>query len=195
MLSLRSSSNTEKQALNPEPPRALATVSTVAEQATISRSLVIKGVISGTESVYIDGQVEGTIDLPGQRVTIGRNGKVNANIQALDVVIMGAVRGDIRCGNRAEVRKEGSVLGDITAQRICVEDGAVLHGSVDVRAPQPAAQPVREPVRAAPHPLPQVQAQPLPPASEIPREPPKQPPLTTAVRPVSGSRVLFEEVQ
>src|SRR5215471_21686026 len=65
------------------------------EQATIGKSLVIKGEVSGSESLYIDGRVEGTINLPGNRVTIGRNGQVQANINAKEVVILGKVKGNI----------------------------------------------------------------------------------------------------
>jgi cytoskeletal protein CcmA (bactofilin family) len=103
------------------------------EQATIGRSLVIKGEITGAESLYIDGRVEGTICLEDNRVTIGRNGSVTANISAREVVIMGTVKGNIECSDRLDIRSEGSLTGDVISQRISVEDGAILKGSVEVR--------------------------------------------------------------
>ena len=72
--------------------------------------------------------------MPESRVTIGRNGKVDASIQAREVVIMGKVTGNIECSDRVDIRAEGSVSGDISTSRISVEDGAVLKGSVQVQA-------------------------------------------------------------
>ena len=110
------------------------TVSAPVEQATIGRSLVIKGEVSGAESLYIDGRIEGSISLADNRVTIGRNGSVAANISAREVVIMGKVHGNIQCTDRLDIRSEGTLTGDVITQRISVEDGAVLKGSVQVRA-------------------------------------------------------------
>jgi cytoskeletal protein CcmA (bactofilin family) len=109
------------------------TVNPPIEQATIGRSLVIKGEVSGAESLFIDGRVEGSISLADNRVTIGRNGSVTANINAREVVIMGTVKGNIECTDRLDIRSEGSLTGDVVSPRISVEDGAVLKGSVEVR--------------------------------------------------------------
>jgi len=103
------------------------------EQATIGRTLVIKGEISAAEPLYIDGKVEGSLHMTDQRVTVGRFGSVVANIDAKEVVIMGSVKGNIQCTDRLDIRCEGSLIGDVTSQRISVEDGAVLKGSVEVR--------------------------------------------------------------
>jgi cytoskeletal protein CcmA (bactofilin family) len=110
------------------------TVSVPVEQATIGRSVVIKGEVSGTESLYIDGRIEGTVNFADHRVTIGRNGSVAANINAREVVILGKVQGNIQCTDRLDIRSEGALTGDVVTQRISVEDGAVLKGSVQVRA-------------------------------------------------------------
>lgn len=104
------------------------------EQATIGRSLVIKGEVSGAESLFIDGRIEGTINIPENRVTIGRNGTVAADVNAKEVVIMGKVQGNVICGDRLDIRSDGSVTGDVVTQRISVEDGAILKGSVQVQA-------------------------------------------------------------
>jgi len=109
------------------------TVAPPVEQATIGRSLVIKGEISGSEPLFIDGRIEGSITLTDNRVTIGRNGNVTANIDAKEVVIMGSVKGNIHCTDRLDIRSEGSLTGDVVSQRISVEDGAVLKGSVEVK--------------------------------------------------------------
>ena len=136
-------------------------VSVPVEQATIGRSVVIKGEVSGTESLYIDGRIEGTVNFAEHRVTIGRNGSVAANISAREVVILGNVQGNIQCTDRLDIRSEGSLTGDVVTQRISVEDGAVLKGSVQVRAVEhkhDKSQPQK-----------QAQAQPTPAATEQPK--------------------------
>jgi cytoskeletal protein CcmA (bactofilin family) len=116
---------------NPNPAKNMGAP---VEQATIGRTLYIKGEVSGSESLYVDGRIEGKITLPENRVTIGRNGSVQANIIAREVVVMGKVTGNIECGDRVDIRSEGSVTGDVTTQRISVEDGAVLKGGIQVRS-------------------------------------------------------------
>src|SRR5713101_4538096 len=130
--SLKSSS----PASNPNSYNPGKTVGSPVEQATIGRSLVIKGEISGSESLYIDGRIEGKISLPDNRVTIGRNGIVQASITAREIVIMGKVNGNIECADRVDIRSEGSVTGDVSTARISVEDGAVLKGGIQVRSEQ-----------------------------------------------------------
>jgi cytoskeletal protein CcmA (bactofilin family) len=106
-----------------------------ADQATIGKSLVIKGEVTGSESLYIDGKVEGSINLPGNRVTVGRNGSVAANIAAREIVVLGKVRGNMTASDRVDIRSEGSLTGDVTAQRISIEDGAFFKGGIDIRKP------------------------------------------------------------
>jgi len=120
----------------PETPVAgrPATV-TPQEQATLGKSLVIKGEVTGSESLYIDGRVEGSINLPGNRVTVGRNGVVSANISAREIVILGKVRGNMTASDRFDIRSEGSLTGDITAQRVSIEEGAYFKGGIDIRKP------------------------------------------------------------
>lgn len=105
------------------------------EQATIGKSLVIKGEVTGSESLYIDGRVEGAINLPGNRVTVGRNGQVQANINAKEVVVLGKVKGNVTASDRVDIRNEGSLGGDVVCQRISIEDGAWFKGSIDIRKP------------------------------------------------------------
>jgi len=134
---------------NPEPPRsftppaepvsaprpAASPAINTQEQATLGKSLVIKGEVTGSESLYIDGRVEGSINLPGNRVTVGRNGVVSANISAREIVVLGKVRGNMTASDRVDIRGEGSLTGDVVAQRISIEDGAYFKGGIDIRKP------------------------------------------------------------
>ncbi|HUB02704.1 MAG TPA: polymer-forming cytoskeletal protein [Terriglobales bacterium] len=106
------------------------------DQAHIGRSLVIKGEVSGSEALFIDGRVEGTLSFPDSRVTVGRNGTVAANITAKEVVIMGKVQGNVDCADRLDIRNEGMLAGDVITHRISVEEGAILKGGVEVRNPE-----------------------------------------------------------
>lgn len=118
----------------PTPPQRSAVLNSQ-EQGIIGKSLVIKGEVTGSESLYIDGKVEGSIALPGNRLTIGRNGEVSANITAREVVILGRLRGNIAASDRVDIRNEGSLTGDVVAQRISIEDGAFFKGGIDIRKP------------------------------------------------------------
>lgn len=106
------------------------------DQANIGRTLVIKGEVTGAEALFIDGRVEGTISFPDNRVTIGRNGNVAANITAKEVVIMGKVQGNVEASDRLDIRSEGVLSGDVITHRISVEEGAILKGGVEVRNPE-----------------------------------------------------------
>jgi cytoskeletal protein CcmA (bactofilin family) len=114
-------------------PARPATSATQNQHSMIGKSIMIKGEIAATDPVYIYGCVEGLISAPGHRVTIGKEGRVKADISAREVVIMGDVCGKLDAGERVEIRSEGSLLGDMAAQRICIEDGAFLKGAIDVR--------------------------------------------------------------
>jgi cytoskeletal protein CcmA (bactofilin family) len=115
-----------------EAPRPVSATST-ADQATIGKSLVIKGEVTGSESLYIDGRVEGSINLAGNRVTVGRNGVVAANINAREIVVLGKVRGNLTASDRVDIRSDGSLTGDVVAARISIEDGAFFKGGIDIR--------------------------------------------------------------
>jgi cytoskeletal protein CcmA (bactofilin family) len=130
---------------NPEPPRpapapsnheAIGRTGAAAnDQAVISKGLFVKGEITGTESLYIDGKVEGSINLPGNRVTVGRNGQVGANVTAREVVVLGKVKGNVSATDRVDIRAEGALSGDVSAARISIEDGAFFKGGIDIRKP------------------------------------------------------------
>jgi cytoskeletal protein CcmA (bactofilin family) len=116
-------------------PTASAQPASSGDQATIGKSLVVKGEVTGSESLYIDGKVEGAINLPGNRVTVGRNGQVAANITAREIVVLGKVRGNMTASDRVDIRSEGALTGDVTAQRISIEDGAFFKGGIDIQKP------------------------------------------------------------
>jgi cytoskeletal protein CcmA (bactofilin family) len=148
-----SQTGTITPAPTPEPPRPAAPApayETTArppapapgEQATIGKGLFVKGEISGTESLYIDGKVEGSVNLPGNRVTVGRNGQVAASITAREIVVLGKVRGNVTATDRVDIRAEGSLSGDVSAARISIEDGAFFKGGIDIRKPEGKPAPV-----------------------------------------------------
>lgn len=103
------------------------------ELATIGKSVVIKGELSGSEDLYIDGQVEGSIDLRNHSLTVGPSGNVKAGISAKTIVIQGKVDGSLTASDRLDLRKSAVVTGDLTTQRIAIEEGAFLKGKVDIQ--------------------------------------------------------------
>jgi cytoskeletal protein CcmA (bactofilin family) len=104
-----------------------------AEVAHIGKSVIIKGELSGSEDLFLDGEVEGNIDLHDHSLVIGPNGRVRANIFAKDVVIHGRVDGSVTGANKVELKKSALLNGDIVTQRIVIEDGAFFKGSIDIR--------------------------------------------------------------
>lgn len=103
--------------------------------SVIGKSIVIKGEIAASVPFYVNGRVEGSISALDQRVTIGREGKVRADINAGEVVIMGDVRGNLGGCSRVEIRSEGSLTGDLATDRICIQDGAVVKGAIESHKP------------------------------------------------------------
>jgi cytoskeletal protein CcmA (bactofilin family) len=101
--------------------------------ANIGKSVVIKGELSGSEDLYVDGQVEGSIELQGNSLTIGPNGQVRANVNAKSVVVQGKMDGNIRSSQRTELRKTAVVSGDIVTERVAIEEGAFFKGKVDIQ--------------------------------------------------------------
>ena len=100
--------------------------------AQIGKSLKLKGAISGSEDLYIDGEVEGTVELEENSLTVGPNGRVHADVSARSITILGRLKGNVKAGERIEIRKTGSLEGDLSTARIVIEDGAVFRGSIDI---------------------------------------------------------------
>jgi cytoskeletal protein CcmA (bactofilin family) len=107
-----------------------------ADVAHIGKSVLVKGELSGSEDLYLDGEVEGSIDLRGHSLTIGPNGRVRANVNARDVVVHGKVEGNLRAAERIELKKSAILVGDIFTQRIVIEDGAFFKGGIDIQKPE-----------------------------------------------------------
>jgi cytoskeletal protein CcmA (bactofilin family) len=120
------------------------------EVANIGKSVLIKGELSGSEDLYLDGEVEGSIDLNGHALTIGPNGRIRANIHAHEVVVHGRVDGNIRAAERVELKKSAVLAGDIFTQRIMIEDGAFFKGAVDIQKNEAKPEPKHE-AKPEPH--------------------------------------------
>jgi cytoskeletal protein CcmA (bactofilin family) len=103
------------------------------DTVNIGKSVIIKGDLSGSEDLTIEGQVEGKIELRQNVLTIGPNGKIKATIFAKAVVVQGDVQGDITASERVDIRDNGSVDGDLSAPRIAIADGAHFRGSIDMQ--------------------------------------------------------------
>ncbi len=117
--------------------------------ATIGKGVSITGQIYSREDLVIDGEIDGTIEANEHKVTIGPNGKVKAGIKAKDIVVLGAVQGNVEAIDKIDIRKDARLVGDIKTARISIEDGAIFKGSIDiirVEVPKPAPRP--QPVTA-----------------------------------------------
>ena len=106
--------------------------------ASIGKSVLMKGELSGGEDLCIAGQVEGVVELPDHNVLVDVGGQVRANITAKDVVVSGTVKGNIHAINRVQIRKTGIFIGDLIACRVVIEDGAYFRGSIQIRRPEDA---------------------------------------------------------
>jgi cytoskeletal protein CcmA (bactofilin family) len=104
-----------------------------ADLAQIGKSVVIKGELSGSEDLYVDGQVEGSIALKGNSLTVGPHGQIKASVEAKGVIVQGKLDGNVLATDRVELRKTAIVTGDISTQRISIEEGAYLRGKVDIQ--------------------------------------------------------------
>jgi cytoskeletal protein CcmA (bactofilin family) len=103
--------------------------------AQLGKSLKVKGEIAGSEDLYIDGDVEGKITLAGNNLTIGPNGNVRAEVTAHSITVLGRLQGNVKAADRVEIRKTGSLEGDLVTARIAIEEDAVFRGSIDIVKP------------------------------------------------------------
>jgi cytoskeletal protein CcmA (bactofilin family) len=100
--------------------------------ARLGASLHVKGEITGNEDLAIDGSVEGLVHLEDRKLTVGASARVTADVIAREVVVYGNVKGNLRARDRIEIKKDGSVVGDLTTARIMIEDGAYFKGSIEI---------------------------------------------------------------
>lgn len=117
------------------------------DNVNIGKSIVIKGELSGSEDLTIEGQVEGTIQLKDNILTIGPNGKIKAQVFAKAVIVLGEVNGNVTASEKVDIRDNGSVDGDIVSPRVAIAEGAHFRGSVDMQ--RKGAPPVSKPAAAA----------------------------------------------
>ena len=102
--------------------------------AHLGRSVFIRGELSGSEDIYVDGQLEGSIQLSANSLTIGPNGRLRANVTAKNVIVGGVLDGNITAGERTEMRKTAVVNGDVQTRRIAIEEGAYFKGKLEIVA-------------------------------------------------------------
>ena len=114
--------------------------------ASIGKAVKINGQIFSKEDLYVDGDVEGTIELAENKLTIGPSGRVQASVKAREVVVLGQIQGNVEAMDKLDIRKDAKLVGDIKTARIIIEDGAYFKGSIDIvrldakkAAPAPAA--------------------------------------------------------
>jgi cytoskeletal protein CcmA (bactofilin family) len=100
--------------------------------ARLGASLHVKGEITGNEDLVIDGSVEGLVQLEDRKLTVGASARLTADVIAREVVVYGNVKGNLRARDRIEIKKDGSVVGDLTTARIMIEDGAYFKGSIEI---------------------------------------------------------------
>lgn len=111
-------------------------------QTLLGQSVVLRGDLSGKEDLLIEGQLEGTLNLPDHCVTVGPNGHLKGEVRARLVIVQGSVNGNISAREKIEIRKSGNVVGDLVAAGIAIEDGAYFKGSIDIlREPSSEAAP------------------------------------------------------
>ncbi len=126
---------------------------TIRAAAAIGKSIVVKGTITGKEDLLVDGRVDGDIELPEHRLTVGAGGHVHGGVKAREIVIYGTVQGNLEASERVEIKKNARVLGDLRAQRPVIEDEAYFKGNVEtirVEQPKPAPQPAKPAATLAP---------------------------------------------
>jgi cytoskeletal protein CcmA (bactofilin family) len=118
--------------------------------ATIGKAVKIVGQIYSKEDLYVDGDLEGTVEALEHRLTIGPNGSVHAGIKAREVVALGTIQGNVEATEKIEIRKDAKLVGDIKTARIIIEDGAYFKGSIDIVKPEPAKVSAPKPPQQAP---------------------------------------------
>jgi cytoskeletal protein CcmA (bactofilin family) len=114
--------------------------------ATIGKAVKVVGQIFSREDLYVDGEVEGTVEALEHKLTIGPNGTVRATIKAREVVVLGAIHGNVEATDKIEIRKDAKLSGDIRTSRIIIEDGAYFKGSIDIVKPEPVKGSAKAPV-------------------------------------------------
>jgi cytoskeletal protein CcmA (bactofilin family) len=116
----------------------------------IGKSVFIKGELSGSEDLTIEGNVEGRIELKDNTLTIGPNGKIRAEVFAKQVIVLGEVTGNVSASEKVDIRDNGSVDGDVTSPRVAIAEGAHFRGAIDMQRAGQGAKPTAAAAPAAP---------------------------------------------
>ena len=139
-----STQNQSPSEVRKEPPPSMSSVpfkspepDSARNSATIGKAVKIIGQIFSKEDLYVDGDVEGTIECQDNKLTVGPNGKLQAGVRAREVVVLGQVKGNVEANDRIDIRKDARLVGDIKTARIVIEDGAYFKGSIDIVKPEP----------------------------------------------------------
>ncbi|HUA59920.1 MAG TPA: polymer-forming cytoskeletal protein [Verrucomicrobiae bacterium] len=113
--------------------------------ATIGKAVKVVGQIFSKEDLYVDGDLEGSVEALEHKLTIGPNGTVHAGIKAREVLALGTIHGNVEAAEKIEIRKDAKLVGDIRTARIIIEDGAYFKGSIDIVKPEPGKTPHKPP--------------------------------------------------
>ena len=113
-----------------------ATASPNSPTALLGKTLTIEGAITSEEDLQIDGKVRGPISLQGRRLTVGRTAELNSDVTAGEVIVYGKLTGNLCARDRVEIKKDGSVSGDVTTTRVSIEDGADFKGRMEIDRPK-----------------------------------------------------------
>jgi len=135
-------------------PSARSDADTRSGMASIGKAVKIVGQIFSKEDLYVDGDLEGTVELLEHKLTVGPNGNIHAGVKAREVVALGTIQGNVEAADRIEIRKDARLVGDIRTARIFIEDGAYFKGSIDIIKPEPARAAAVKPQPTAPQPAP-----------------------------------------
>lgn len=147
LASVPAAAATPSPAPHKETPKASDSYRT--EVGHIGKSVLIRGELSGSEDLYLDGEIEGNVDLRDHSLIIGPNGRIKATISARDLVVHGRLEGNVTATGRVELKKSCTLIGDVATQRIVIEDGAYFKGAIDIKDGKETKTEVRKPVAAA----------------------------------------------
>src|SRR5271155_1986304 len=132
-----------------------------AGSASIGKAVKVVGQIYSKEDLYVDGEIEGTVEALEHKLTIGPNGVVHAGVKSREVVALGTIQGNVEAHDKIEIRKDAKLVGDIRTARIVIEDGAYFKGSIDIVKPEPPKVAAKPPQSAAPAVAPGVSSGPI----------------------------------